>query len=86
MNKHWKRNQQNGFILSVDGQEIGEMNVNFSGLNKSATFNIRQDQLTRSIPSFFILDLKVVEGKFSISAAPPGPQILPSHFFRIVTI
>ena len=43
MNKHWKRNQQNGFILSVDGQEIGEMNVNFSGLNKSATFNIRQD-------------------------------------------
>jgi len=61
MNKHWKRNQQNGFILSVDGQEIGEMNVNFSGLNKSATFNIRQDQFTISARGFWNTSLVIAD-------------------------
>ena len=43
-------------------------------------------KLCLSMPSFFILDVKVVGGRLSTSAAPPSPHILPLHCFNTLII
>ncbi len=35
------------------------------------------------MPSFFIFEYKVDAGIFNISAAPPAPETLPLHVFKI---
>jgi two-component sensor histidine kinase len=69
-----------GFSLmeALTGELDGELQM--LNDNHSAVYPRPHLIYSRSIPSFFILDRKVVGGIFKSSAAAPGPQIFPLHF------